>query len=749
MGNPQDSTVPEDIFVDLFGQVFGLNKVQLLLPQHPARDINGNQRLIDFALKTVREKVAFEIDGLTWHHPAAISVSKFEDDLLRQNSLIHDQWRVFRWTDRQLAEDPETVKEQLACFLESIPGLLELDDFLPMQRGGVVELRDHQGEALEWLQQLRQDSKTIALLNHATGTGKTIVAIEDARRLGGRTLFLAHRKNLVEQNHKQLEQIWPLRSAGIFMGDRRDVSAFNVSASIQSLADHLDAFDPGTFSYVIVDEAHHAVADSYQRVLAYFRPNFLLGLSATPERPDGKSVLAFFRESSHRLSLRRAVELGELVPIRCVRVETNVDLNRVRFNQVQYNRKDLEESVLIPSRDRLIVDTYNTYLPDRKTVVFCVNVRHGENVAKLFREHGVAAMSVSGRMSEKDRTEVLHQFEVGELKVLCACDILNEGWDCPNIEALFMARPTLSKVIYLQQLGRGTRKSPGKESLVVVDFVDNASRYNASLSLHRVVGNPKYRKGGLALAPDELLKAEEALLQNGDKPTATVDIHLWAKDFIEVDLFNWQDAVSNMISLADLELALGTAANFIRRAIERDEVVPDHLLEFGDRKRYYFEDTDERRETIRAQLGIEKINDQSIKDLFVKYCKKMDTSSSYKPVLLNSLLDCVDGSGRAKIDDVANKFRCFYQQRSDEELPIEKDSIRMSRLSELSESDVRSIMLEMPFEKFERRKYLSYHRDVAYIRFEPRLWRQLNAADIQCLREACHRSINKYYERVT
>lgn len=299
------STIPEDIFVELFGQVFGLNKVQLLVPQHPTRDIYGNERLIDFALKTVREKVAFEIDGLTWHHPAAISVEKFEDDLLRQNSLIHDQWRVYRWTDRQLAEDPETVKEQLARFLESIPGLLEFDDFLPMQRGGVLELREHQDEALEWLEQLRRDAKTIALLNHATGTGKTVVAIEDARRVGGRTLFLAHRKNLVEQNHERLQQFWPQRSAGIFMGDRRDTSAFNVSASIQSLGDHLDAFEPTTFSYLIVDEAHHAVADSYQRVLAYFKPDFLLGLSATPERPDGKSVLEFFRESSHRLSLQQ------------------------------------------------------------------------------------------------------------------------------------------------------------------------------------------------------------------------------------------------------------------------------------------------------------------------------------------------------------------------------------------------------------------------------------------------------------
>ena len=173
------SSGPEDIFVDLFVQVFGLEQVQKLTHDYPAEDIYGGGRFIDFALRTVDEKIAFEIDGLTWHLPGAVSVEKFEDDLLRQNSLVHQNWRVFRWSDRQLQEDPERVKEELALFLERISGIFSFDDFLPQQLGDLIdlELRPHQEEALATLAAMRAEHKTIALLTHAQGTGKTIVAI--------------------------------------------------------------------------------------------------------------------------------------------------------------------------------------------------------------------------------------------------------------------------------------------------------------------------------------------------------------------------------------------------------------------------------------------------------------------------------------------------------------------------------------------------------------------------------------------
>ena len=148
------ASAPEDAFVELFAQVFGLEKVQLLVHEYSFEDIYGAGRYIDYAIRAADEKLAFEIDGLTWHHPGAITAEKFESDLLRQNSLVHQGWRVFRWTDRELLQEPERVKEELALFLQSVPGLSSVDDFLPKQTGAVFELREHQKEALDSLAEM-------------------------------------------------------------------------------------------------------------------------------------------------------------------------------------------------------------------------------------------------------------------------------------------------------------------------------------------------------------------------------------------------------------------------------------------------------------------------------------------------------------------------------------------------------------------------------------------------------------------
>src|SRR5262249_56510492 len=156
-------------------------------------------RFVDLALRARDEKTALEVDGLTWHVPDPEAIHEYEDQLLRQNSLVHQGWRVFRWTDRQIAQDPEQVKEQLALFLERIPGLLAFDDFLPKQHGEVLELRPHQEDALAALERLRSEGNTIALVTHAQGAGKTVTAITDGHRLGGRTLFVVHTRDLVHQ----------------------------------------------------------------------------------------------------------------------------------------------------------------------------------------------------------------------------------------------------------------------------------------------------------------------------------------------------------------------------------------------------------------------------------------------------------------------------------------------------------------------------------------------------------------------
>jgi superfamily II DNA or RNA helicase len=741
-----NASEPENIFIELFAQAFGLDKVQLLRHDLSVDDIYGQERFIDYALKTPHEQVAFEIDGLTWHLPQAMPVQDYEDHLLRQNSLIHQGWRVFRWSDREIREQPERVKQELELFLERIPGIFSFDDFLPKQGGAVVELRLHQQEALDSLAAMRASGKTIALLADAQGTGKTIAAIADAKRLGGRTLFVAHRRELVEQAYNTLKMLWPEASIGLYMADKRDREEHNVVASIQSLADNLADFNPEQFQYLVIDEAHHAAAKTYRRVLGYFTPGFVLGLTATPERADNQSLLEIFRDCAHRLGLREAVERGELVPIRCVRVETNVDLSHVRFNQVQYNRRDIEDTVIVPARDQLIVDAYKSHVSGRKAVAFCVNVRHGEAMAKLFCNCGVPARSVSGRMPRTERQACLDAFRKGEVSVLCACDILTEGWDCPDLEVLLMARPTLSQVVYLQQLGRGTRKAPGKDELIVFDFVDNATRYNQPLSLNRVVGERRYRPGGLLLAPQGLRDFEEEALRRGQDPITVLEIGVWAKDFQEIDVFNWQEKLRGMASIYELERVLGASEGSLRAAVERGAINPDESLMLGDREYHYF--AREREDEIRGFLGLVKRDDANIANDFFKFAEAMDMATSYKPVFLIVLLDSVDDKGRASVATVASKFRAFYQARREAALVIERPGAALASVGEIDDASVRRIMLRMPFEKFERRGFLRYARDVAFIEFAPALWRRLGTEELAKLRSKSDQSIASYYAGV-
>jgi hypothetical protein len=228
-------------------------------------------------------------------------------------------------------------------------------------------------------------------------------------------------------------------------------------------------------------------------------------------------------------------------------------------------------------------------------------------------------------------------------------------WDCPDIEVLLMARPTLSRVIYLQQLGRGMRKAPGKECLLVFDFVDNASRYNQSLSANRVLGKSSYRRGGLLLAPPDLLAAEDEALARGEQPTTVLEIGLWAKEYELVDILNWQQEVVNMVSLPDLERELGVAEGRVRGAVERGQLKPDHVLELGERTYIYFHR--DRIEEVRVAIGAPKIEEHSDRDRFLEFIEAMDMNLSYKPVMLLTLLDAVDEDGRARTSAVVQRFQ--------------------------------------------------------------------------------------------
>ena len=732
--------------MQLFCEVFGPEKTENLQVQYPCVDIYGRHRYIDFALESPESKIAIEIDGETYHNPSKVSENKYADDLLKQNSLIYDNWKVYRWIYSQLEKQPEKVKDELITFLGTSPMFKAFEADLPVQMGQTIELRDYQQEATKNLQKMREDGKTIALLYHATGVGKTITAATDAKAVGGRTLFLVNALKLASQAQETFAKVWPEATLGEYTGSQKDMTQTVIFATVQSISKDLEKFSPTDFDYLIVDECHHAAANTYQKIFTYFHPKFILGLTATPERSDGEDMLELFQNVAHKMDLKTAVERGILVPIRCVRVKTNIDLTDVRINGIKYNSQDLESKLFIPERNQLIVDTYLRYVNGKKTVIFCASVDHAAEIAKLLRDNGVKAEAVSGRDRVEVREKILKDYETGSTNVLCACDLLNEGWDSPHTTVLFMARPTMSKTIYLQQLGRGTRRCPGKEDLLVVDFVDNANMFNMPYSLHRVLDIAKYQPMAYVLAPENKRKLDQDMLFQGEKPEAWLDVPIDVSDYEIIDLFNWQNSVKDMISQIEFVRMVDVQSETVERYIKDGKVKPDLSIPFGDKRMFHYF----REESIRniaKQYGWDLITPQNMADKFMKFIETMDMSYSYKPVLLKAIYEYMDTSGRAALPDVVDYFIDFYEDRKAHGMIAEK-STSIYQKGGYTRKDVEKNILSNPFKRFEDMRFLMRCKDVETIEVNPIIFRKLTREDWLHIVDVCDKSLEKYYLRL-
>jgi superfamily II DNA or RNA helicase len=736
-------SVAEDLFVELFCDVFGPDKSQYLFIQYPFVDIYGNRRFIDFALENDGFRVAIEIDGETYHDPSRVSGNKYYDDLLKQNSLVYNNWKVYRWAYNQLMIHPEKVKDELRTFVGEMPLLRLLDDYMPRQKGKIIELKEHQQSALDSLQRMRENKESIALLYHATGAGKTVTAVSDAKRVGERTLFLAHTKELVNQAQRTFKDLWPDSSTGLFVAEQKDKDSYVVCGSIQSIAQNIEDFKPDEFGYIIIDECHHGTANTYKKILGHFKPQFTLGLTATPDRTDGEDLLEVFKNVAHKLDLKTAVENGELVPVRCIRVKTNVDLTSVRINGIKYNSQDLESKLFVPERNRIIVETYLQYVKDRKTVVFCVSVSHAEQIAELFRSNNIKCEAVSGTSKTSERNRILEQYETGNINVLCACDLLNEGWDSPRTEVLFMARPTMSKTLYIQQLGRGMRKCEGKEYIMVFDFIDNANMFNMPYSLHRMFNINDYKAGEYVLAPQKLKQFDLDLFARGEKPDVYLDFPIDVADYELIDLFNWQDEVKDMISQIEFVRMVDVQEETVERYIREEKVKPDLEVPYGDKRSFkYFKEESVR--NYAKQYDWDLITAANMKEKFMDMVKSMDMAFSYKPVLLKAMFEHVDENGKVRVIDIVDYFMDFYRDRKDRGLIVEKRTSIYCK-ENITSKEVERNIFSNPFKRFEDMRFMKRCREIEYVEFNRHIFKKLTKKDIKWIISHCDAKLEEYY----
>ncbi len=382
--------------------------------------------------------------------------------------------------------------------------------------------RPVQREALTALEQTRLEGFRRGLVVMATGLGKTwLAAFDTARPQFRRVLFVAHREEILRQSLEVFRRVQPDADLGLYYGGAKQSGARILFAGVQTLAGNLDQFEPDRFDYIVIDEFHHAAARSYRRVIEHFQPGFMLGLTATPNRMDSADLLALCSDNLvYECPLTEGIERGDLSPFHYFGIADDVDYTPIPWRSGRFDPATLTRAVETQERAQHALDVWRDKGGGR-TMAFCVSVTHADFMAEFFRSNGVAAVAVHSGPSSAPRAGSVEQLRAGEVQVICTVDMFNEGLDVPEIDTVLMLRPTESPVVFLQQLGRGLRRSEGKDGLTAIDFIGNHRSFLVKPRTLLALGT------GHAAGTDKVLRA----MRTGDfrlpaECSATYDVEL-------------------------------------------------------------------------------------------------------------------------------------------------------------------------------------------------------------------------------
>ncbi len=361
-------------------------------------------------------------------------------------------------------------------------------------------LRPYQTAALDQLRAEFAGGARSCILHAPTGAGKTVIVCELIRLAvakGSRIIFLAHRKELIQQCSARLLDN-DVYHGIIKSGIRPTISAPVQVASVQTLV-RRDFTPP---DILVIDECHHARAETYRKIVDRCRRSILIGLTATPCRTDGKGLGELFQGMVQVTTTRELIERGFLVPAR-VYAPTAIDTSSIRIQAGDFNKQHLDKIVRKSSIYGDIIKEWKAKAQDRPTVVFAVSVAHSMELVELFRGAGATAEHVDGSTPDEERDAILRRFSTGDTQVICNCGILTEGWDCPSASCLVVARPTASLALHIQIIGRGLRTSPGKLDCIILDHAGNHLRHgfcddDREWSLAGVTRRAKSEVGGTA-----------------------------------------------------------------------------------------------------------------------------------------------------------------------------------------------------------------------------------------------------------
>ncbi len=393
------------------------------------------------------------------------------EDLFQNHSILIDEQRLKEYSKNW--HRPAAAKD-LDRYDESEEN--EQEKVVPF-----FQPRGAQIEALCALENTRAEGASKALVLAATGIGKTALAAFDSKPYD-RILFVAHREEILKQAAMTFENIRGSKEYGFFNGNQKCTDKPIIFASVSTLANSRylndEYFAPDYFQYLVIDEVHHGVTDQYKRIVEYFKPQFMLGLTATPERMDGRSIYEICDYNvPYEIPLNEAINKGMLVPFRYYGIyDDTTDYEGLRLVRGHFDENELNKRYLNnESRNDLIYKYYCKY-GSRRALGFCCSRMHAEDMARAFSERGIPSVAVYSNAEgaySRDRNEAIEMLKNGEIKVIFSVDMFNEGVDITSVDMVLFLRPTESPVVFLQQLGRGLRRDRGKEYLNVLDFIGN------------------------------------------------------------------------------------------------------------------------------------------------------------------------------------------------------------------------------------------------------------------------------------
>lgn len=746
-----DPTCPEALFEQAFIETYGRESLACVSREYPVLDLNGETRWIDYFVKTSKGGIAIEKNGEVWHHPVIIGKTRYGSQLIKQNSIVAYGYKVFRWSLEGM-KFKDSFSDEIKSYLGSKESF-KLAQGITCNRNlaqyEVKELYDHQKEILAKIENDRSIyGKNSFLIVFPTGTGKTEVMIRDIEREAKKhEIFKA--LILVPQLSLKNQTIEKVSSAINFLtvGDDRNSQVF-----VQTYAwmcRYFQSFDADAFHYVVVDEAHHALAPSIRKAISQFAPQTLLGLTATDKRLDSQKLEDVFGTYETQFSLKEAIEKRILATIKAFRLKSNIDLSEVRYNGKDYVASDLEKTVVVESRNNLIVDLLEKYFvssePVRKSgIVFCVSVDHANRIAKIMQARGIKAKAISGRDGNSEK--YIEEYQEGKIQFLCTCSLLNEGWDSPRTSVIVMARPTMSKVLYTQQIGRGTRKMEGKEALYVIDVVDNYSHANgfknSPWSIHALLGIPNYLPWGNILNPKVEIDSgnkEEIILAGLYEEERALEV---------IDLFTFENQYPDHLSTEQMARELFVSTGTVSGWISKKKIEPSVSIPLGNRFIHYF--AKDRIDEVRKTMGLKIHNEETQYEDFFEFLKEGDYVYSYKMIMLLSFLAIADKNGECNLDSLVRLYSVFYLTRLKLNLPVDRETCPYKSLEYLEDiNSIKKSILQNPFEKYERKRFMYHCKDLNHVAFSPSLWSKINNnTDIPKIKELQFNDLIKYYENL-